>query len=89
MQTDLRKTKKLVLKKNDNRQGSSGTNFNPSTRESEAGGSLWVQGQQPGIQSEFWDSQNYRVKLCLEKPDRERETERETGDRQIDRQADR
>jgi hypothetical protein len=28
--------------------------------------SLWVQGQ-PGLQSEFQDSQDYTEKLCLEK----------------------
>jgi hypothetical protein len=32
--------------------------FNPSTQETEAGGSLWVQGQL-GLQSEFQDSQGY------------------------------
>jgi hypothetical protein len=30
--------------------------FNPSTPETEVGGSLWVQGQ-PGLQGEIWDSQ--------------------------------
>jgi hypothetical protein len=38
--------------------------FNPSTLEAEAG-SLWVQGQ-PGLQSEFQDSQGYIEKPCLE-----------------------
>jgi hypothetical protein len=37
--------------------------FNPSTREAEAGG---FRGQ-PGLQSEFQDSQGYREKPCLEK----------------------
>jgi hypothetical protein len=37
--------------------------FNPSTWEAEAGG---FQGQ-PGLQSEFQDSQGYREKPCLEK----------------------
>ena len=39
--------------------------LHPSTREAEAGGSLWVQGQ-PGLQSEFQDSQSfYTEKPCL------------------------
>jgi hypothetical protein len=38
--------------------------FNPSTWEAEAGG---VQGQ-PGLQSEFQDSQGYTEKPYLEKP---------------------
>ena len=40
--------------------------FNPSTWEAEAGGSLWVQ-DQPVLQSEFWESQGYTEKLCLER----------------------
>jgi hypothetical protein len=40
--------------------------FNPSTWEAEAG-DFWVQGQ-PGLQSEFQDSQGYTEKPCLEKP---------------------
>jgi hypothetical protein len=40
--------------------------FNPSTWEAEAGGFLsWGQ---PGLQSEFQDSQDYTVKPCLKKP---------------------
>jgi hypothetical protein len=39
--------------------------FNPSTWEAEAG-DFWVQGQ-PGLQSEFQDSQGYTEKPCLEK----------------------
>jgi hypothetical protein len=41
-------------------------NFNAGTRETEAGTSLWVQGQ-PGLQSEFLDSQgqDYTEKPCL------------------------
>jgi hypothetical protein len=39
--------------------------FNPSTWEAEAGRFL-VQGQ-PGLQSEFQDSQSYTEKPCLEK----------------------
>jgi hypothetical protein len=41
--------------------------FNPSTWEVEAGGFLRVRGQ-PGLQSEFQDSQGYTEKPCLEKP---------------------
>jgi hypothetical protein len=40
--------------------------FDPSTREAEAG-DFWVRGQ-PGLQSEFQDSQGYTEKPCLEKP---------------------
>lgn len=40
--------------------------FNLSTQEAEAGESLWVQGQ-PGLHSEFLDSQGYTEKPCLEK----------------------
>ena len=39
--------------------------FNPSTREAEAG-DFWVRGQ-PGLQSEFQDSQDYTEKPCLKK----------------------
>jgi hypothetical protein len=39
--------------------------FNPSTQEAEAGRFL-VRGQ-PGLQSEFQDSQGYTEKPCLEK----------------------
>jgi hypothetical protein len=38
--------------------------FNPSTREAEAGGFLWVRSQ-PGLQSEYQDSQGYTEKPCL------------------------
>lgn len=41
--------------------------FDPSTREAKAGGSLWVPGQ-PGLQSEFQDSQGYPEKPYLQKP---------------------
>jgi hypothetical protein len=37
---------------------------------------FWVQGQ-PGLQSEFQDSQGYTEKPCLEKPKTKRERERE------------
>ena len=42
--------------------------YNPRTQEADAGGSLSsrVQGQ-PGLQSEFQNSQGYTEKLCLEK----------------------
>jgi hypothetical protein len=40
--------------------------FNPSTREAEQA-DFWVRGQ-PGLQSEFQDSQGYTEKPCLEKP---------------------
>ena len=38
--------------------------FKPSTWETEAGGSLWVQGQ-PGRHSEFQANQDYMVRSCL------------------------
>jgi hypothetical protein len=40
--------------------------FNPSTWEAEFE-DFWVWSQ-PGLQSEFQDSQDYTEKLCLEKP---------------------
>jgi hypothetical protein len=40
--------------------------FNPSTWEAEVGENFWVRGQ-PGLQSEFQDSQDYTEKPCLEK----------------------
>ena len=41
--------------------------FNPDTQQAEAGGSMWVQGQ-PGLQSEFQDSQDcYTEKPSLKK----------------------
>jgi hypothetical protein len=47
--------------------------FSSSAQEAEAGGSLRVQGQ-PGLQSEFQDSQGYTEKpLVLGKRERERE----------------
>jgi hypothetical protein len=39
--------------------------FNPSTREAEAGG--FLSSSQPGLQSEFQDSQSYTEKTRLEK----------------------
>ena len=41
-------------------------NFNPSTWETEAGRSFWVQGH-PGLQNKFQDSQGYSKKPHLEK----------------------
>jgi hypothetical protein len=38
--------------------------FSPITWEAEAGRSLWVQSQ-PGLQSEFQNSQGYTEKPCL------------------------
>ena len=38
--------------------------FNPNTQEAEAGQSLGVQGQ-PGLHSEFQDSQGYTETRCL------------------------
>ena len=51
------------------RPGGRGTHtFNPSTWEADAGGAQGVRGQ-PGLQSEFQDSQDcYTEKPCLEKP---------------------
>jgi hypothetical protein len=49
--------------------------FNPSTWEVEEGGSLWVQGQ-PGLHSEFQDSQGYRVRPCLGKNNNNKQTKR-------------
>jgi hypothetical protein len=40
--------------------------FHPSTQEAEAGGSLWVRGQ-PGLQSEFQESQDYEERLSQKK----------------------
>jgi len=40
--------------------------FNPSAQEAEVGASMWVQGQ-PGLQTEFRDSQGYIEKPCFKK----------------------
>jgi hypothetical protein len=40
--------------------------FNPSTKEAQAGRFLWVQ-DQPGLQSEFQDSQDSTEKFYLDK----------------------
>ena len=62
--------------------------FNPSAREAEAGGSLWIEGQ-PGLHSEFRDSQGYLVNL-VSRGERETETdtETETERRESQRQRD-
>ena len=53
--------------------------FNSSTWEAEAGGFLSSRGQ-PGLQSEFRDSQGYTEKPCLEKPKKkERKEGRKEG----------
>jgi hypothetical protein len=41
--------------------------FNPSTRETEAGGFLSAVQDQPGLQNEFQYSQGYTEKPCLKK----------------------
>jgi hypothetical protein len=41
--------------------------FNPSTQEAEAGGFLSSRPGQPGLQSEFQDSQGYTEKPCLKR----------------------
>jgi hypothetical protein len=51
--------------------------FNPSTREAEAGG--FLSSRQPGLQSEFQDSQGYTEKPCLKKPKEEEEEEEGEG----------
>jgi hypothetical protein len=58
---------KLFSKEWYNRRGVVMHAFNPSTREAEAGGFLSFSGQ-PGLQSEFQDSQGYTEKPCLETP---------------------
>lgn len=49
--------------------------FNPSTRktEAEAGRSLSVESQS-GLKSNFWDSQNYAEKSCLNKQKQKQKT---------------
>ena len=44
--------------------------FNLSPQEAEAGRSLWVQ-DQPGLQIEFQDSQDYTEKPCLKKANKQ------------------
>jgi hypothetical protein len=50
---------------NSNKTEITAQGFKPSTQEAEAGGSLPVRGQ-PGLQSEFQDSQGYTEKLVSE-----------------------
>jgi hypothetical protein len=52
--------------------------FNPSTQEAEADFVLWVRGQ-PGLQSEFQDSQGYTEKPCLEKTNKQKKTKQKTN----------
>jgi hypothetical protein len=49
--------------------------FNPSTREAEAGRFLSL--SQPGLQSEFQDSQGYTEKPCLEKQNKNKQTNKQ------------
>ena len=44
----------------------------------EASRSLWVRGQ-PGLQSEFQDSQGYAEKHCLKKPEEKKRKEKENS----------
>jgi hypothetical protein len=41
---------------------------------------FWVRGQ-PGLQSEFQDSQGYKEKLCLEKPKKKKKKSTEDSNR--------
>jgi hypothetical protein len=55
--------------------------FNPSTREAEAGG--FLSSSQPGLQSEFQDSQGYTEKPCLEKQTKQNKTKQKQQQRFI------
>jgi hypothetical protein len=55
--------------------------FNPSTWEAEAGGFLSL--GQPGLQSEFQDSQAYTEKPCLEKPQKQNKTKTQTNKQKV------
>jgi hypothetical protein len=48
-------------------------NFNPSTRETEAGGSMNSRPAAWSVECEFQDSQGYTKKLCLKKRKRKGE----------------
>ena len=48
--------------------------FNPSTWEAEAGG--FLSSSQPGLQSEFQDSQCYTEKPCLKKTKKQNKTKK-------------
>jgi hypothetical protein len=50
--------------------------FNPSTREAEAA-DFWVLGQ-PGLQSEFQDSQGYTEKPCLKNKNKSKNKNKDT-----------
>jgi hypothetical protein len=50
--------------------------FSPSIWEAEAGRSLWVWGQ-PGLHSEFQNSQRYIVRLCLQKKKKKKKRKEE------------
>ena len=55
--------------------------FNPSTWQAEAGEFLSLRpGSQPGLQSEFQDSQGYTKKPCLEKNKNKNKTNKQTKD---------
>jgi hypothetical protein len=59
---------KINFKLKKNKSNPDGSDiYRKCTQETEAGASLWVQGQ-PGLQSEFQDSQGCTEKPCLEKP---------------------
>lgn len=57
--------------------------FDPNTQEAKEGSSVLVRGQ-PGLQSEFQDSQGYIVKPCVVKK-RERERKKEEGEKEGER----
>jgi hypothetical protein len=49
--------------------------FNPSTKKAEAGGSL--NSSQPGLQSQFQDSQEHTEKPCLKKPKQQQQQQQQ------------
>jgi hypothetical protein len=58
--------------------------FNPSTQEAQAGG--FLSSRQPGLQSEFQDSQGYTEKPCLEKPKKNKKTKKKKNKKQKTKQ---
>ena len=54
--------------------------FNPSTQRQRQA-DFWVQGQ-PGLQSEFQDSQGYTEKLCLKKQKQNHKTKKQNKTKQ-------
>jgi hypothetical protein len=54
----------------------SGTHLNPSALKAEVDGSLWVRGQ-PGLHSEFQDSQSYTLRPCLKKQNKQKPTKKQ------------